>query len=78
MPVLTKKVNDTREEVTGIVCDKCNTTVPKDDIIAFQECVFLDFIGGYGSVWGDGTHVSVALCQYCGHDLFKNIATIKE
>ena len=34
--------------------------------------------GGYGSVWGDGTHVSIALCQCCAKVLIGEFAKYRE
>jgi hypothetical protein len=33
-----------------------------------QAFVSLDFVGGYQSVFGDGNHVAIDICQYCLKD----------
>lgn len=50
--------------VTAIECDRCKTM--HDDIIEIQEFLSWSDTCGYGSkTFGDGTHISIDLCQYC-------------
>ena len=44
-------------------CDKCKKEY--DDIMEIQEFVNVGFVGGFGSVFGDGTRVMADICQYC-------------
>ena len=61
-----KKVTITDKEKVSITCDKCKKEyLYKDDILEIQEFVFLRFIGGYGSIFGDGDEVDKHICQYC-------------
>lgn len=54
--------------VSSITCDVCgkvfdlNTT---DGILETQEFLFIDFVGGYSSVFGDFNHIECDICQHC-------------
>lgn len=52
------------DALAAISCDRCGQTWTAD---AFREAEFtsVDFIGGYGSVFGDGSQVELDLCQQC-------------
>ncbi len=50
-------------EVDRIICDCCLKELT--DIIERQESYQLGFVGGYGSVFGDGNYVRCDLCQHC-------------
>lgn len=52
-------------KVVGISCDICKKTYDSDDWEEVQEFHHIRFIGGYGSVFGDGCTVSLDVCQYC-------------
>ena len=53
-------------ELDSITCDKCGKTYSaEDDRDEVQEFHYIDFVGGYGSVFGDGTKVECEICQYC-------------
>ena len=62
-------VNTPRSHLVSIQCDKCGKVVDLDDQLEFQEMVCISFTGGFSSVWGDMTKVSVDLCQDCAHSL---------
>lgn len=62
MIIKTKKQTEV-EEIKSIRCDICNTTY--DDPMEIQECLCISADCGYGSVFGDGTHVECDICQYC-------------
>lgn len=56
---------------TWLKCDVCgkeylrgNGVEVKDDL-EIQEFLRVDFVGGYGSVFGDGVHVQCDICQKC-------------
>lgn len=58
----------THEQVTSITCDVCGTTYPNkggNDYIEIQEFHHINFVGGYGSVFGDETTVRCDICQHC-------------
>ena len=52
------------EALAAISCDRCGQTWTTD---AIREAEFtsIDFIGGYDSVFGDGSQVELDLCQQC-------------
>ena len=49
----------------SITCDICGTTYDVENFIESQEFLFVDFVGGYGSIFGDMTHVKCDICQHC-------------
>ena len=53
------------QTLESITCDVCKNTIPLDDFVELQEMVFIEFIGGYGSVFGDGDQVTLDMCQHC-------------
>ena len=61
----------TKEEqvLVGCVCDRCGKQIAPDDFSEWEEKYFIRFTGGYGSVFGDGTHVECDLCQSCLYEL---------
>lgn len=65
----------TEQELITIECDRCKKHITVDDVVEWQECISWSTTGGFGSVWGDGTQVSVDLCQQCTYDLFSEFAT---
>jgi hypothetical protein len=57
----------TVQEVAACTCDRCGRCMtPEDD--EWCERLSLDWHGGFDSVFGDGTHVSLDLCQHCVRD----------
>ena len=51
-----------------ITCDCCKVTYYYDkheDMFEVQEFHHIDFIAGYGSVFGDGVNVRGDICQHC-------------
>lgn len=49
-----------------MTCDKCGKTYDDvEDILEVQEFLKIDFVGGFGSVFGDGTRVMANICQHC-------------
>lgn len=74
-----KKFEDTKVKTpVEIICDCCGRKAKiDDDDYESQEFVSIDFVGGYKSIFGDGTQVSLDICQYCLKDKFgKFIKTI--
>lgn len=53
--------------VSVTMCDCCKKEYGLDlkDIFERQEFVSFSFIGGYGSVFGDGDRMEIDLCQHC-------------
>jgi len=61
--------NRTVQEVAACTCDRCGRRMtPDDDQWEWYERVSLDWRGGFGSVFGDGAHMSLDLCQQCVRD----------
>lgn len=56
-------VNQPMNEIDTITCDVCGKLI--DDDMQVQEAYWLDFVGGYASVFGDGAHIRCDICQHC-------------
>ena len=63
-------------KVESYICDKCKKVFDIEDYLEIQEFHMISFIGGYGSVFGDGSEVSCEICQYCLKDMIKDIVRI--
>lgn len=76
MPINTS--TETRQciKIDGFTCDRCG--YDGDDYIDYQEMFTWTHVGGYGSIWGDGSKITVILCQKCAYELFSPFAVIKE
>lgn len=68
----------TDQELVALECNRCKKRATPEDVIEWQEFMSWSNTGGYGSVWGDGSQVSVDLCQQCAYDLFSEFATRHE
>ena len=66
------------EELDSITCDRCGKKITKDDFVEWQESYSIDFIGGYGSVFGDSNRVSCDLCQKCLYELIGEFCTYED
>ncbi len=53
----------TAHEIIAVTCDVCGKKF--DDIMELQEFLFVNFTGGYSSVFGDMIHVECDICQRC-------------
>ena len=53
------------QTLESITCDVCKKVIRNKDFVEFDEIVSIEFIGGYGSVFGDGEQVSIDMCQDC-------------
>jgi hypothetical protein len=65
------------EKIVSLKCDKCGKEYSNDpikDMLETQEFLLIDFVGGYGSIFGDGTHVECEVCQYCLYEMIKDIS----
>jgi len=63
------------QTLESITCDVCKNTIPLDDILELQEMVSIEFVGGYGSVFGDGEQVSIDMCQDCFKEILGEFVT---
>ena len=61
---------------TSVICDKCGREFTND--FDLQEFTFLRFIGGYSSVFGDGSAIECDICQDCLYDMIKYIYRYRE
>ena len=50
-------------EIKSMTCDVCGRT--DDNDFDIQEYHHIDFIGGYGSVFGDEVRIRCDICQEC-------------
>lgn len=78
MPRLYETVATTKQECVGFTCDRCERHFDDSDFVAMNELLEWTNIGGYGSIWGDGTRVEVTLCQDCTHTLFAPFARLSQ
>ena len=60
-----EQICEEKETVTAIICDDCGKRITSEDIIEWQEAYSIRLMGGYGSIFGDGTTVRIDLCQHC-------------
>ena len=62
-----------------ITCDVCKKEFDvRKDSFDVQEFLFINFIGGYGSVFGDGSKVQAEICQDCVKKLLGKYLRIDE
>ncbi|WP_272670032.1 hypothetical protein [Providencia sp. PROV178] len=54
--------------ITAKSCDKCLFHAEKDTP-EFHEFLSIDRQAGFGSVFGDGNHLKLDLCQHCVKEL---------
>jgi hypothetical protein len=54
-----------QQYVYRIRCDRCGVEAQHDLDEGFNNFVQIDFVSGWGSELGDGTHVEVDLCHRC-------------
>ena len=65
-------------KVISITCDICGKTYCKTkDIFEVAEFHHINFIGGYGSVFGDEALVQCDICQHCLYKMIKDYARIE-
>lgn len=88
MPILYKSRQVKRNLCIGFRCDRCKKEVkPAKDRrsperfetdIELQEMFHWETVGGYGSMWGDGAHVELTLCQKCAFVVFGEHVVYKD
>lgn len=52
------------QAISAYVCDRCGREADLDDMEA-MEFISIESVGGYQSIFGDGSQVSLDICQYC-------------
>lgn len=61
-----KEVKTILEELESVRCDICGTEYSAvDDTIEIRELKTIAFVGGYGSIFGDGIIIECDVCQHC-------------
>jgi hypothetical protein len=66
----TRTVNSKREIPVAYTCDICGKKYIIDsDPFETQEFHLVDFVGGYGSVFGDMAKVECDICQHCLYEM---------
>ncbi|EMI7065611.1 hypothetical protein V6858_004123 [Providencia rettgeri] len=58
-------------------CDRCHFYAEKDDP-EFHEFLSIDRQVGFGSVFGDGNHLKLDLCQHCVKTLLNSWLSVSE
>lgn len=71
-------INEKREWIVKKKCDRCHLESGRDDPFEFQEFVHIDFIGGYGSIFGDESWVQGDFCQHCIKELLGSYLRIED
>ncbi len=78
--VTSQTVTVEREEISAVTCDKCDKTllVKNDkDVFELLEMYSISFVGGYGSIFGDGRKVECDLCQECLKEMIGDICRME-
>jgi len=71
--VIKYKTEKVEQKITeSIICDRCGREYDTDTFLEAQEFLHIDFVGGYGSIFGDGSHIRCDLCQHCLMDLIQD------
>lgn len=66
------------EEIDSIICDKCGKKYEvEENWEEIQEFLHINFTGGCGSIFGDGSNVQCDICQYCLKDMIKDFMRTK-
>jgi hypothetical protein len=62
-------VTVTNKKIVAVECDACHAVYANNrdikNVFELQEFFHMEFTGGYGSVFGDGSTVQCDLCQKC-------------
>lgn len=59
-------------------CDVCGMDLKSADVFESQEAVQIHGVGGYGSIFGDGTEYYVDMCQHCFNKILGEYINIVE
>lgn len=52
------------QEVSALVCDRCGREASTEEM-EFGDFTCIEYVGAYNSIFGDGSHISLDICQYC-------------
>lgn len=65
------------QEPAAIICDRCGRRAENEsDSFEFEEFLSVNYLGGYGSIIGDGTRLQLDLCPHCVKELLSPFARI--
>jgi len=68
----------TPESITCDVCNKKYYYSNNEDVMEIQEFLYVNFRGGYGSVFGDDVPMKGDVCQYCLKDKLGEYLVVDE
>jgi len=71
---IVEKENIEIEKLIAIQCDKCK--VRYNDVMETQEFLFINFVGGYNSIFGDGDKIEGDICQHCFKEVLGEYLTV--
>ena len=46
-------------------CDCCGREAKIGDDFEASEFISINYVGGFQSIFGDGSHISIDVCQHC-------------
>ncbi len=73
------EVVEKRKRLVGCKCDRCKITYSIDeDVLEIQEFFHINYIAGYGSVFGDMNSVRADICQHCLKEVLGDVLIIGE
>lgn len=80
MPIIyvEKTITQTLRVADGFKCDVCKKTYSEAHYVERQEALHWTNHCGYGSVFGDGSVISLSICQSCLHDKFGEYINIEK
>jgi len=74
-----KEVTQPIQEIVSVKCDVCGKEYNKgQDDFEIEALHHIRFIGGYASVFGDGTQVECDICQHCLQKMIGDFCRYKE
>ncbi len=76
--IMKNKIKETIQidKIISVVCDVCKKEYKEEWDI--QEFHYIDFIGGYYSIFGDGAHITYDICQRCLKKIIEKNINISE
>ena len=63
--IKTIEITEKVKHIDYVKCDKCGKEIYPTDHQEYSEIHFINFIGGFSSVFGDSCVVDCELCQHC-------------
>ena len=76
---MTEIISSRKKEPKSVICYRCKRKFDdRDGGLELQEFHHISFVGGYGSVFGDGVEVKCKLCQHCLKEVIGDWCRIEE